>query len=62
MIQINVEWAFFSGIDLPFLHMYGVGDQPPYDEDEKMRMLILKDEEIDQLKQEITRFQSNRCF
>ena len=39
---------------MPFLHTYGVGDQPPYDEDKSMRMLVLKDEEINQLKQEIT--------
>ena len=41
--------------------MYGVGDQPPYaGEDENMRMLMLKDEQIDQLKQEITHLKINR--
>ena len=50
-----------TGIDLPFLSMYGVGDQPPSEENEHMKILMMKDAEIDWLKHQIQEYKLKRA-
>ncbi len=45
--------AVLLGLDLPFLYMYGVGDAPPFNESTIMRILMLKDDEINELRREV---------
>lgn len=40
------------GIDLPILHIYGVGDAPPFDETNIWRLLMQKDDQISALQAE----------
>jgi hypothetical protein len=41
--------------------MYGVGDQPPSDENENMKVLMMKDAEIDWLKHQIQEYKLKRA-
>ena len=54
LIVFIVEvFSELSGIEIPFLFSYGVGDAPPFNETNILRILMIKDEEITGLKQEI---------
>ena len=41
--------------------MYGVGDQPASEENENMKILMMKDAEIDWLKQQIQEYKLKRA-
>ena len=41
--------------------MYGVGDQPASDENENMKILMMKDAEIDWLKHQIQEYKLKRA-
>lgn len=61
LILFTIEnFAVLLKINLPFLSMYGVGDTPPYDETTIMRILMVKDDQIDILKQRVEFLQKNR--
>ena len=60
-VNINLLISYLiTGIDLPFLSMYGVGDQPASDENENMKILMMKDAEIDWLKHQIQEYKLKR--
>ena len=47
---------------MPFLYIYGVGDQPPSGEEQRKKILMMKDEEIERLKDEVTELKMKRSF
>ena len=46
---------------MPFLYTYGVGDQPPSDDNERMKILMIKDAEIEWLRDQIKEYKMKRA-
>ena len=45
---------------MPFLYTYGVGDQEPSGEEQRLKILMMKDEEIERLKEAVMEYKIKR--
>ncbi len=52
--------AALLGINLPFLYIYGLGDAPPFNEATILRILMVKDDEINSLLKKVESLERKR--